>query len=94
MEKIHLLSFQHSCRDQYLNTNNPSDTARVNFGNLLGTENISGSKNLDITSHIFFIGGDPDLNDPNTAVQARNYLLGKNKVGQISQSLHLAIWPG
>jgi len=65
-----------------LNTNNPSDTARVNFGNLLGTENIFGSKNLDITSHIFIIGGVSTLNDPGTALVARNYLLGKDRVGQ------------
>ena len=65
-----------------INTNSPTDTARVNFGNLLGTENISGSINLDITSHIFIIGGVATLNDPGTALAARNYLLGKDRVGQ------------
>jgi len=73
-----------------INTNNPTDSAFNNFGELIGTETISNSKNLDITSHIFFIGGDPNLNDPNTAVQARNYLLGKNRVGQFPNP---CAWP-
>lgn len=64
-------------------TNNPSDTSNNNFGELLGTETISNSKNLNITAHTFFIGGDPNLNDPNTAVQARNYLLGRDRVGEL-----------
>ena len=72
------------------NTNNPSDTARVNLGNLLGTKNISGSKNLDITSHTFFIGGDPNLRDPNEAIEARNYLLGENRIGQLPNP---CTWP-
>jgi len=63
-------------------TNNPSDTANNNFGELLGTETISNSKNLDISAHTFFIGGDPNLRDPNNAIEARNYLLGENRIGE------------
>jgi len=72
------------------NTNNPTDSAVNNFGELLGTETISNSKNLDITSHIFFIGGDPNLRDPNNAAEARNYLLGKNRIGQFPNPCN---WP-
>ncbi|MCW8812451.1 MAG: T9SS type A sorting domain-containing protein [Chlorobium sp.] len=63
-------------------TNNPSDTANNNFGELLGTQTISKSKNLDITAHTFFIGGNPNLRDPNSATEARNYLLGENRIGE------------
>ena len=64
-------------------SNNPSDTAVINFGELLGNEITSGSKNLDITSHIFFLGGDPDLRDPDTAIEARNYILGGDRQGDL-----------
>ncbi len=29
------------------------------------------------------VGGDPGLNDPNTAIEARNYLVGRDRVGDI-----------
>jgi hypothetical protein len=60
-----------------------SDTARINYGTLIGSDIISGSKNLDMSSHVFFIGGDANLDDPGTKEQARNYLLGKDRLGII-----------
>ena len=66
-----------------INTNNPNDTSKNNIGELIGSETISGAKNLNMTSHIFFIGGDPNLGDPNTAVQARCYLEGKTRQCEI-----------
>jgi hypothetical protein len=54
----------------------------MNYGQLIGTERFAGKKNIDISSHVYMIGGDPTLNDPGSVTVARNYLLGKNKVGQ------------
>ena len=60
-----------------------SDTAVVNYGTMLGDERISGASNLDISSHVFFVSGDPNLNDPSDKFEARNYLLGKDRPGLI-----------
>ncbi|MBT8377752.1 MAG: T9SS type A sorting domain-containing protein [Ignavibacteria bacterium] len=65
-----------------ITTNNTVDTARNNFGQQIGSEVIPNSKNLSTTSHNFFIGGDPDLRDPNTAIEGRNFLKGGNRLGQ------------
>ena len=63
-------------------TNSSADTATLNLGEILGTNKIPNSKNLNITAQIIYIGGDPSLNDPETVIGARNYLMGKNKLGQ------------
>lgn len=65
-----------------INTNNPSDTAYNYLGELIGVEQIPRATNLNMTSHIFNIGGDPDLGDPNSAVEARNYLEGQTRIGR------------
>jgi hypothetical protein len=65
-----------------LRTEDPSDTAMLNYGNLIGSEIIPGSKNLDMSSHVFFVGGGPNLNAPNNKKEARNYLLGKDRFGE------------
>jgi len=65
-----------------IETNQNSDTATINYGQIIGTEKIAGKKNIDISSHVFMIGGDPTLNEPGSVTAARNYLLGKNRVGQ------------
>jgi hypothetical protein len=62
-------------------TGESSDTAKINYGILLGSEIISGAKNLELTSHVFHIGGDPNLQDPGTKFAARNYLEGKDRLG-------------
>jgi len=59
------------------------DTAKINYGSLIGSEIIYGAKNLDISSHVFLLGGDPNLNDPDTKEHARNYMLGKDRLGLI-----------
>jgi hypothetical protein len=64
-----------------VNTNNPQDTAKNNLGELLGSEKLYGAKNLNITSYIFYLSGVAGYSDPNNAVEARNYLLGKNSQG-------------
>jgi hypothetical protein len=62
-------------------SNNPEDTAYNYFGELIGIEEIPSAKNKQMSSHIFFIGGDPDLNDPSNAAEARNYLEGQTRIG-------------
>ncbi len=62
-----------------INTNIFSDTAKNNLGQIIGSETISGSKNLGMTSHVFFIGGSPDLSEPGSAIEARCYLEGKTR---------------
>ncbi|HRN28012.1 MAG TPA: T9SS type A sorting domain-containing protein [Ignavibacteriaceae bacterium] len=64
-----------------IETNSTVDTAYLNLGEILGTKKIPNLKNLNTTSQIIYIGGDPSLNEPNIVIQARNYLMGKNKFG-------------
>ncbi|MBT8392740.1 MAG: T9SS type A sorting domain-containing protein [Ignavibacteriaceae bacterium] len=64
-------------------TNIQSDTAKINLGQLIGSENITGAKNKDISFHVFYIGGDPALRDPSNEIEARNYLTGRDRVGNI-----------
>ena len=71
-------------------TNINSDTAKINFGQLNGSEIIVGKKNIDISSHVFMVGGSPTLNDPGTATDARNYILGKDKLGDYPNPCN---WP-
>lgn len=65
-----------------IQTNEISDTAVVNYGNHISTTRNPGSKNLNLSSHIFLIGGDPWLNDPSNKFEARNFLEGKNRIGE------------
>ncbi len=67
----------------------PLDSA-YNFRGPLGVPVYPGALNLDMTSAIFGLGGDPNLGDPSTAVQARNNLLGKTITGVI---LDPCTWP-
>ena len=71
-------------------TNNTIDTAKNNLGQQIGAEIFSNSKNLSIASHVFFIGGDPDLRDPNSAIEARNYLLGGDRQGELPDPCNFA----
>jgi hypothetical protein len=73
-----------------IETNENSDTATINYGQLSGSERIVGQKNIGISSHVFIIGGSPNLNDPGTATDARNYILGKDRLGDYPNP---CIWP-
>ncbi|HSW53960.1 MAG TPA: T9SS type A sorting domain-containing protein [Ignavibacteriaceae bacterium] len=66
----------------FIETNNPSDTAHNNSGELIGSEKSGGRKNLDITSHVFSVPGPSGFMSPENEVEAKNYMLGKNRVGQ------------
>jgi hypothetical protein len=61
-------------------TTQPSDTAFNNLGTLVGSKTITGAKNKDITSHIFFIN-DLGYTGIDYASEARNIMLGKNLNG-------------
>jgi len=60
----------------------PLDTA-VNYLGPIGIRIYPGAKNLDLTSAVFHIGGDPDIRSPNNINEARNYFLGLTRVGQV-----------
>ncbi len=61
----------------------PLDTAYSVRGQLLGVKAIPGAKNLPISSFVEYLNGDPNLNDPANKEEARNYTLGRDRVGDI-----------
>ena len=61
----------------------PLDTAYNRKGSELGIEKFTGAKNQKMTSLTRYIKADPYLGDPQNEAQARNYMTGKNKFGQI-----------
>jgi hypothetical protein len=64
-----------------LGIDTPLDTAYNRRGNDFNTEFFPGAKNLNISSNIYLIGGDPSLMDPNNESEVWNYLSGKDRVG-------------
>jgi hypothetical protein len=60
----------------------PLDTA-INYLGPIGITIFPGAKNLELSSSVFYISGAPNLRDPNTLTEARNYLLGKDRLGNI-----------
>ncbi len=64
-------------------TGSSSDTAVNNRGQILGKQTFLGYKNLDPSSFVHYFSSLPsDLNDPGSRFEARNYMLGLNKLGQ------------
>ena len=68
------------------------DTATSVQGQRKGIVYYPGAKNLPISSFVMYINGDPDLSDPSNKVEARNYVLGLNRVGELLQSLYFCLW--
>ncbi|HSW53961.1 MAG TPA: sialidase family protein, partial [Ignavibacteriaceae bacterium] len=64
-----------------ISTNNSFDTAYNYLGELIGIKQVSSAMNSRMSSHIFFVGGDPSLGDPDNAAEARNYLEGQTRFG-------------
>jgi hypothetical protein len=60
----------------------PLDTAVVYLGPI-GIRIFPGAKNLEMSSSIFYIGGDPYLGDPNDITEVRNYITGHDRIGSI-----------
>jgi len=61
----------------------PLDTATSNRGQTIGVEEFPGAKNLPTSSFVLYINGDPNLNDPANKEEARNYILGTDRTGNI-----------
>lgn len=51
-------------------------------GTLFGIDTIPGAKNMGVSSFVHYKQSDPDLGDPNTHIEARNYMLGLSKLGK------------
>jgi hypothetical protein len=61
----------------------PLDTAYVHRGLLLGISEYPGAKNQTLSSSIHYINNDPNLRDPSNKEEARNYILGFNRIGEL-----------
>ncbi|MDP2300880.1 MAG: T9SS type A sorting domain-containing protein [Ignavibacteria bacterium] len=59
----------------------PIDTAYNRKGILRGIEIMPGARNQNMSSFIHYMSSHPSQGDPNTSLEARSYLLGKNKFG-------------
>ena len=57
------------------------DTATINYGIIIGSETIPDAKNLNMNSHTFMIRADPNLPSPRNEIEARNYMLAKDRIG-------------
>ena len=51
------------------------DTAFSVQGQIKGIQAFPGAMNLPISSFVMYINGDPDLRDPDSIEEARNYCL-------------------
>ncbi|RKZ00574.1 MAG: hypothetical protein DRQ13_00110 [Ignavibacteriae bacterium] len=61
----------------------PLDTATSVRGQVMGITEFPGARNLPISSFVEYINGDPNLNDPSNKEEARNYMLGLTRVGDV-----------
>ena len=60
----------------------PLDTA-INYLGPIGITIFPGAKNMELNSAVHQIGGDPTLNEPSNVNEARNYMYGLNRSGQV-----------
>lgn len=61
----------------------PIDTAYNKKGTELGIELFPGAKNQKLTSFTRYIGNDPIAGDAENEFQARNYMTGRKRIGEI-----------
>ncbi len=59
----------------------PLDTAYSERGQFIGVKKYPGAKNLGISSFVHYQQSDPTLGDPINEIEARNYMLGLDKLG-------------
>lgn len=59
------------------------DTAFSVRGQRIGVKSYPGAKNLGVSSFVHYQQSDPLLGDPNTYVEARNYMLGLDRKGNV-----------
>jgi len=69
---------------EYDEGDTPLDTAYSVRGQVLGVKEFPGARNEAVSSFVLYINGDPNLNDPDTKEQARNYILGTDRLGTIA----------
>ena len=72
----------------------PLDTAYNRMGGLKGIEVYPGANNQSLTSFTRYIKSDPIAGDPNNEFEARNYMLGKKKLGDIFDPCGIDYWGG
>ncbi len=60
----------------------PIDTA-FNYLGPLGIRVFPGATNLGLATSVFYISGDPNISDPNSVNEARNFTLGTTKQGEV-----------
>ncbi len=59
----------------------PLDTAHNVQGQVRGIGKYPGATNLGLSSFVHYMQSDPRLGDPNTRFEARNYMIGQDKIG-------------
>jgi hypothetical protein len=64
-------------------TDTPLDTAFSYRGKLLGVKEFPGARNLDVSSFVHYVQSDPLRGDPNDEFEARNYMNGRLKLGEV-----------
>ena len=72
----------------------PLDTAFSYRGKYLGIEEFPGAKNLDVSSFVHYIQSDPLRGDPSDEFQARNYMNGRLKLGEVFNPCLPDAWGG
>ena len=59
------------------------DTAYSIRGQRIGVVEYPGARNLGVSSFVHYQQSDPDLGDPNTHIEARHYMEGLDKQGEV-----------
>lgn len=72
----------------------PQDTAYSYRGKLLGVKTFPGAKNLDVSSFVHYVQSDPLRGDPNDEFEARNYMNGRLKLGEVFDPCLPDAWGG
>jgi len=70
----------------------PLKTAYSYRGKNLGIKEYPGAKNLDISSFVHYIQSDPQRGDPNDEYEARNYMNGRLKLGEVFDPCATDAW--
>ncbi len=72
----------------------PLTTAYSYRGKLLGVREYPGARNLDVSSFVHYVQSDPLRGDPNDEFEARNYMNGRLKLGEVFDPCAPDAWGG
>ena len=75
-------------------TDTPLDTAFAYRGKLLGISEFPGATNLDVSSFVHYVQSDPLRGDPNDEFEARNYMNGRLRLGEVFDPCGSDAWGG